>query len=177
MLHKPDFAHTIPDGDERERLVCVRCGHIDYQNPKIVVGSVVTAGDRVLLCKRAIEPRRGHWTLPAGYLELGESAEEGAIREAWEEARATIELDRILAVYSIKHISQVQIMFRARLIGDRVEPGPETEEARLFAWDEIPDELAFPSVRWALDHFDATRSASDFAPFGTPIGEFVDPVR
>jgi ADP-ribose pyrophosphatase YjhB (NUDIX family) len=168
MAEKPDFARVIPAGDERERLVCVRCGHIDYENPKIVVGSVVTYGERVLLCKRAIEPRRGHWTLPAGFLEVNESAEEGAVREAWEEARAKIELDRVLAVYSIKHISQIQIMFRARLLDDRIEAGPETEETRLFDWSDIPEELAFPSVRWALDHYAATRGRDDFAPFGNP---------
>jgi ADP-ribose pyrophosphatase YjhB (NUDIX family) len=113
----PEFLRRIPDGDNRERLVCPDCGHIDYQNPKIVVGSVVISGDAVLLCRRAIEPRRGFWTLPAGYLELGETLEEAAAREAEEEAQAAIELDGILGVFSIARIGQVQVIFRPRFRG------------------------------------------------------------
>ncbi|HEY0420169.1 MAG TPA: NUDIX hydrolase, partial [Acetobacteraceae bacterium] len=97
----PDFVRQVPEGDNRERLICPDCGHIAYENPKIVVGSVVAHGGSVLLCRRAIEPRRGYWTLPAGYMELGETVHEGARREAREEAEAEIALDGILAVYSI----------------------------------------------------------------------------
>jgi ADP-ribose pyrophosphatase YjhB (NUDIX family) len=143
----------IPEGDNRLRKTCPECGFIEYENPKIVVGSVVTEGERILLCRRAINPRKGFWTLPAGYLELHETTEAGARREAEEEAGAKIEIDGVLAVYSIPRISQVQVIFRARLASG-FAAGPESLEVALFAWDEIPwDDLAFPSVRWALRHF------------------------
>ena len=169
----PDFVRCIPEGDDRERLVCPDCGHIAYENPKIVVGSVVSWGGNLLLCRRAIEPRRGFWTLPAGYLELGETVEEGAMREAWEEARARIELEGILGIYSISRIGQVQILFRARFTDDpsttapSFAAGPESLEVGLFPWEGIPwQEIAFPTVRWALE---AWRAAGD-APLGQPHG-------
>ncbi len=116
-----------------------------------MVGSVVAAEARVLLCRRAIEPRSGFWTLPAGYLEMGETVAEGAQREAWEEARARIALDGVLAVYSIARIGQVQVIFRARLAEPGFAAGPESLEVRQFAWEDIPwEQIAFPSVRWAL---------------------------
>ncbi len=125
----PDhFEKRIPDGDNRERLVCARCEFIHYQNPKIVAGAVCTWNDRILLAKRAIEPRKGFWTLPAGYMELGETTEQAAQREAREEACATIEIDRLLAMYSVARIGQVQIMYRARLVSGDVAAGPESEE-------------------------------------------------
>ena len=165
----PGFVRRIPEGDDRERLVCAECGHIAYDNPKVVVGSVVAAGESLLLCRRAIEPRRGFWTLPAGYLELGETIEEGARREAWEEARARIELDGILCVFSISRIGQVQVIFRARLGRDAGEPafsaGPESLDVRLFTWDQIPwNEIAFPSVHWSLDAWHRI----GLAPLGAP---------
>ena len=145
------FVRRIPEGDDRERLMCPDCGHVAYENPKVVVGSIVADGDTVLLCRRAIEPRAGFWTIPAGYMEMNETVEEGARREAWEEARARIALEGVLAVYSIARLGQVQVIFRARLEAPGFEPGPESLEVRRFAWGEIPwDELAFPSVRWAL---------------------------
>jgi ADP-ribose pyrophosphatase YjhB (NUDIX family) len=141
--------------DDQERLTCRDCGYVAYENPKVVVGSVVSLGDRpgeaVLLCRRAIEPRQGYWTLPAGYLEMNETVEEGARREAWEEARARIAIDGVLAVYSIARLGQVQVLFRAHLEEPGFEAGPESLEVRAFAWDDIPwDEIAFPTVRWAL---------------------------
>jgi len=156
----------VPEDDNRPREVCDSCGYVAYDNPKIVVGSVVAESGRVLLCRRAIEPRRGFWTLPAGYLEHGETLVEGAAREALEEAGATIRADGVLALYSISRIGQVQIMFRARFDGAAAfAPGVESLDVRLFAWDEIPwDELAFPTVRWALQ---AWRDAGD-APLGAP---------
>ncbi len=146
------FERIRHEGDEHDRLTCADCGFIAYENPKIVVGAVVALdGDSVLLCRRAIEPRRGFWTIPAGYMELGETAAEGAAREAWEEARARIALEGILAVYSIARIGQVQILFRARLEEPGFAAGPESLEVRRFGWDDIPwEEIAFPSVRWAL---------------------------
>ena len=168
---QPEFTRKVPDGDNMERSVCTRCGFVDYQNPKIVVGSVVSSGDRVLLCKRAIEPREGYWTLPAGFLELNETVEDGAKREAFEEAGARITIDRLLAYYSVKHISQIQLMFRATLDNpDTIEAGVESEEIGLFAWEEIPwEDLAFPSVYWALRQFRETEGRTDFPPFTNPV--------
>jgi len=161
----------IPDGDTRERRVCDDCGFIVYDNPKVVVGSVVTLDDRILLCRRAIEPRRGYWTLPAGYLELHESTAAGAEREAYEEARARIVIEGLLAVYDIPRISQVQVIYRARLADPSVEAGPESLEVQLFRWEEIPwSDLAFPSVRWALDHFHDWRRTGDARTRANPPG-------
>lgn len=170
-----DFIRAIPEGDERERLVCRDCGFISYENPKLVVGSVCTDGNRILLCRRSIEPSIGLWTLPAGYMELNETSEAGAAREAWEEARARIEIDALLAVYNIPRISQVQLIYRARLAAPDIAPGPESAEVGLFAWDDIPwNELAFPSVRWALGHFDELRGRTGFEPRTNPPGETGD---
>src|SRR6266403_1331295 len=153
----------IPEGDNRERMICAECGYILYDNPKIVVGSVAHWDDRILLVRRSIEPRYGYWTLPAGYLELNEAASAGAEREAWEEARARIEIEGLLAIYDIPRLSQVQLIYRARLLDEAIAPGPESREVGLFSWDEIPwGEIAFPSVNWSLD---ADRTLGDAAPF------------
>jgi ADP-ribose pyrophosphatase YjhB (NUDIX family) len=159
----------IPPGEDRERLVCDDCGFINYVNPKIVVGSVALWEGRILLCRRAIEPRDGWWTLPAGYMEERETTIEGARREAWEEARARIEIDALIGVYNIPRISQVQMIYRARLLSPDVSAGPESREVGLFEWDDIPwDHIAFPSVHWALGHWQETRDMTGFAPFGEP---------
>jgi ADP-ribose pyrophosphatase YjhB (NUDIX family) len=164
------FQRRIPEDDDRERLVCDSCGFIAYENPKIVVGSVVTCGGKLLLCRRAIEPRLGYWTLPAGYLENHETPEQGAAREAWEEARAAIEIELLLGVYSIPRISQVQMIYRASLPRPDFAPGPESQEVALFAWDEIPwDDVAFPSVHWALHHWRDSRDMTGFPPFTNPV--------
>ncbi len=170
-----------PPGDERERHVCPGCGAVHYQNPKIVVGSVCCprGDDRLLLCRRAIPPREGYWTIPAGYMELGESVEEAARREAWEEARARIELEGLLAVYSVRRIDQVQLLYRARLLDpDAVAAGPESLEVRLVGWDAIPwDELAFPTVRWILERAQAVRGhEGPLVPAGNPGGADPEPV-
>ncbi len=165
----------IPDGDDRERLVCPDCGFISYENPKVVVGSVALWDDTILMCRRAIPPREGFWTLPAGYLETGETTEAGAAREAWEEARARIEIDTLLAVYNIPRISQVQLIYRANLSSPDIAPGPESHEVGLFRWAEIPwDDIAFPSVHWALGHYIETREAVGFPPRVNPTGETGD---
>ncbi|MDZ7629449.1 MAG: NUDIX hydrolase [Parvularculaceae bacterium] len=167
---KQRFLRVVPAGDDRERDVCGHCGFIDYQNPKIVVGSVADFAGAILLCRRAIEPRRGFWTLPAGYLELGESVEDGARREAWEEARARIVIDRTLGVYSVPRISQVQIMFRARLETPDCAAGPESLDVALFAWDDIPwAEIAFPTVGWALRQWKEVEGRDTFPAFGNPV--------
>jgi ADP-ribose pyrophosphatase YjhB (NUDIX family) len=165
------FDLATPPGEDRLRRVCRTCGFIDYVNPRIVAGSVAVDPDgKVLLCRRAIDPRKGFWTLPAGFMEEGESVEEAARREAREEAMADLELDGLLALYSIPRISQVQVMFRARLLGS-ASPGPESREVRLFSWDEIPwRELAFPSVKWALEHWRDSQGKAVFAPYGNPPG-------
>jgi ADP-ribose pyrophosphatase YjhB (NUDIX family) len=166
------FTRVVPEGDNRPRLVCTDCGFIHYENPKLVVGSVCTWEDKFLLCRREIPPRRGFWTLPAGYLEVNETSADGARREAWEEARADIEIDALLAVYSIPRISQVQLIYRARLVTPAVEPGPESQEVGLFTWEEIPwDDLAFPSVRWALHHHREVAGAPAFSARSNPPGE------
>lgn len=165
--------HTrIPEGDTRERKVCTDCGFIHYENPKIVAGAVVSHAGKILLCKRAIEPRSGYWTLPAGYLEQGETPAEGAKREAREEANADLVIDSLLGVYSVTRISQVQLIYRATLSGGRFSAGEETEDAQLFAWDDIPwDDIAFPTVIWALKDWLKVRGETDFPPFANPAGE------
>jgi ADP-ribose pyrophosphatase YjhB (NUDIX family) len=165
---------AVPEGDNRERTICADCGYILYDNPKVVVGSVVRWGDRILLCRRSIEPRRGFWTLPAGYLELHEATSAGAEREAWEEAQARIAIESLLAIYDIPRISQVQLIYRARLLDEAVAPGPESLEVGLFHWNEIPwDELAFPSVHWALHHEHEAQASGDFSTRCTPPHETI----
>jgi ADP-ribose pyrophosphatase YjhB (NUDIX family) len=163
------FVRRVPDGDDRERLVCSDCGFVYYQNPKIVVGSVVEHAGRILLCRRAIPPRVGYWTIPAGYLEEHEAAEAGACREAREEACAEIAIDQLLAVYTIQRISQVQLIYRAHLTAPDIAAGPESQEVALFDRDALPwDDLAFPSVAWALQHHAETRDQPAFAPRQNP---------
>ncbi|HFB2047725.1 MAG: NUDIX hydrolase [Hyphomicrobiaceae bacterium] len=148
-----NFIITRPDEDSHDREVCNSCGYINYKNPKIIVGSVVFYADHIMMCRRSIEPSRGLWTLPAGYLELGETLAEGAQREAQEEACATITINSLLALYSLAHLSQVQIIYLATLLEDNYAPGPESIEVKLFSCDMLPwQKLAFPSVSWALKH-------------------------
>jgi ADP-ribose pyrophosphatase YjhB (NUDIX family) len=161
----PDFVRAVPAGDTIERQVCTTCGYVAYENPKIVVGSVVAEGERILLCRRAIEPRAGYWTLPAGYLELHETTAEGARREAMEEAGADIALEGILAIYDVSRIGQVQIMYRAHFATPGNVAGEESLEVGMFAWGEIPwGDIAFPTVHWALN---AWRDAGT-GPLGVP---------
>ena len=165
-----NFVRQVPDGDNRERLVCTSCGHIAYENPKVVVGSVVVEAGQVLLCRRAIEPRRGFWTLPAGYLEMGETLEDGARREAMEEAQARIALDGVLAIYSVSRIGQVQVIFRGRFDGPAAfAVGPESEAVALFGWEAIPwAAIAFPTVHWSLRAWHDTAAETLGAPAGNP---------
>ena len=131
---------------------------------------------KILLCRRAIEPRIGYWTLPAGFMELGETAEQAAMREALEEANARIVIDRLLAVYTIPRIAQVQIMYLAHLESAAISAGPESLEVKLAGWSEIPwDEIAFPSVIWALEQYRSVEGVADFPPFSNPPGEYGDP--
>ncbi len=177
------FSRIIPEGENRERVSCLDCGHVFYENPKIVVGAVVVHDRRILLCRRAIEPRRGFWTLPAGYLELDETPAEGAVRETLEEAGAQIAIDGILAIYSISRIAQVQIIHRARFArpaDPSIRAGDESLEVGLFAWDDIPrDAIAFPTVHWALDAWrrigDGPLLAPDINPRDDPRGDATPP--
>ena len=170
------FRREIPAGDTHERDVCATCGFINYVNPKIVTGAIVRHDGKILICRRAIEPRIGYWTLPAGFMEVGETTEQAAMREAHEEANARIVIDRLLAVYTIPRIAQVQIMYLAHLEAPGFSAGPESLEVMLAGWDDIPwDELAFPSVRWALEQYRSVEGVADFPPFSNPPGEFGDP--
>ncbi|WP_244497816.1 NUDIX hydrolase [Aureimonas sp. AU40] len=168
----PSFSLRTPEDDSLPRRVCDHCGFVAYENPKIVVGSVVRFEDRILLCRRAIEPGRGRWTIPAGYLELNETPDAGARREAFEEAGARIAISRLLAVYSVPRISQVQLIYRARLVDPALAAGPESLELKLVRPEDIPwDELAFPSVHWALRHDAEAEAGAPPVPFGNPDGE------
>ena len=149
----------VPADDNRDRAICTACGEIHYENPLNVVGTVPVFGERVLLCRRAIEPRHGFWTLPAGFMELGETVADGARRETDEEAGAQVELEGLFTVLNVVRVGQVHLFYRARMLSEHLAPGPETLEARLFREDEVPwDELAFRTVRRTLElYFDDRR--------------------
>jgi ADP-ribose pyrophosphatase YjhB (NUDIX family) len=143
-----------PEGDHLARYVCDACGIVHYQNPKLIVGCVPEHQGRILLCRRAIEPRLGFWTIPAGFMENGETTQEGAQRESLEEAQARVEIGSLLAVVHVLHADQVHVMFRANLPEPQFGPAPESLEVGLFAEDEIPwSDIAFRSVDFALRRF------------------------
>lgn len=153
----------IPEGDNRERYVCVNCETIHYQNPRIIAGCLPVYEGRVLLCKRSIEPRFGKWTLPAGFLENGETTSQGALRETREEAMANVEIEGIYTMFSLPHISQVYMFFRARLLDLDFGAGHETEDVRLFSEQEVPwDELAFPVITETLNHYFEDRVKDEY---------------
>jgi len=153
----------VPAGDTLPRHVCERCGTVHYVNPKLVVGAIVECGERVLLCRRAIEPRRGFWTLPAGFMENGESSAEGAARETWEEACARIEVGQLLTLIDVPHINQVHLMYRAQLLDGAFAAGEESLEVALFAEHEIPwEDLAFRTISLALRHYFEDRREGRF---------------
>ena len=155
--------HKVPPGDNRPRYCCTACGTIHYQNPKMVVGTIPVWGAQVLLCRRAIEPRYGYWTLPAGFMENGETTGEGAMRETSEEAGAHIELGDLYSVIDVPHVEQAHLFFRARLVDTVFDPGPESLEVRLFDEHEVPwDELAFRTVSQTLRWFFADRERGRF---------------
>ena len=164
-------AFRIPDGDTLPRYVCDACGTIHYQNPKMVVGCIPEWDGRILLCKRGIEPRYGLWTLPAGFLENGETAPEGALRETLEEANARVELGQLYTFISLPHISQVYVMFRARLLDLEFGAGTESLEVRLFGEEQIPwDHLAFRTMSLTLEHYFADRGKGAFGVHTGTIG-------
>lgn len=151
--------HTVtlqtPAGDHLPRHVCTNCGHIQYRNPKLIVGVVPEAADgRILMCRRAIQPRLGLWTFPAGFMEMGETSGEGAAREAREEALADVEMGSLLMVINVPYVSQVYLIHRGRLRAPAFGPTPESSEVRLMKEDEIPwDDIAFPTIWHGLKAF------------------------
>ncbi|WP_371767856.1 NUDIX hydrolase [Massilia sp.] len=154
---------AIPEGDNRPRYVCTHCGTIHYQNPKMVIGSIpVWEQDgelKVLLCKRAIEPRHGYWTLPAGFMENGETTSAAAARETEEEAGANIELGNLFTLLNVVHVHQVHMFYLARLVDLDFAPGIESLDVQLFSEAEIPwADLAFPTIRTTLELFFADRA-------------------
>jgi len=162
----------VPTGDDHPRAVCTGCQRVHYRNPKLVVGTVPVFGGRVLLCRRAIEPRRGYWTIPAGFLEIGETTREGAKREAREEAGVSLEVGSLLAVYELIHVEQVMLVYRATLPSPELAPGVESLEARLFEFEEIPwEELAFPTVKWALRYHHQVGDAETYPVQTNPSDE------
>ena len=140
----------IPDEDHRPRLVCEQ-GHVTWRNPRVVVGAVPVEGGRLYLARRAIDPARGRWTYPGGFLEVGESAQEGARRETEEETELRVEIGPLIGVYSRPHVAIITVVYEATVVGGRPEPAAETSEVRAFSPDQIPwDELAFSTVESAL---------------------------
>jgi ADP-ribose pyrophosphatase YjhB (NUDIX family) len=156
--------YRLPDdGDTKKRAVCPACNTVHYENPLNVVGTVPVWGDKVLLCKRNIEPRKGKWTLPAGFMELEETTTEGAARETVEEAGAQFEMQSLFSVLSVPKVGQVHLFYRAKLTSDQFAPGYETQEAKLFAEADIPwDEIAFRTVKVTLERFFQDRAIGVF---------------
>lgn len=144
--------YRVPADDNRERATCTACATIHYENPLVVVGTLPVWREQVLLCRRNIEPRRGYWTLPAGFLEIGETTADGALRETIEEAGARVEMGPLFAVLNVVRVAQLHLFYRARLLDTSLAPGPETIEARLFDERDIPwDDIAFRTVRRTLE--------------------------
>jgi ADP-ribose pyrophosphatase YjhB (NUDIX family) len=163
--------YAVPADDNRERATCTVCGTIHYENPLNVVGTVPTWEDRVLLCRRNIEPRYGLWTLPAGFMELGETIAEGALRETVEEAGARVEMLELFTVLNVVRVGQVHFFYRARMLDTRLDPGPETIEAQLFSESEIPwEQIAFRTVKETLHRYFDDRRKGQFGIHCADIG-------
>lgn len=168
QLKGPVF-ERLPEGDDRPRLMCADCGFVNYVNPRIIAATVPVWDGKVLLARRAINPRRNYWTVPAGFLEVGETVEAGAVRETWEEAQARVVTEGLLGIYNIAAIGQIYMVYRARMLSLDFAAGPESLEVMLFPWSEIPwAELAFPSVRWALQDYKKVEGQNNFPPFTEP---------
>lgn len=153
----------IPEGDDRHRHICNGCDTVHYQNPCIIAGSLPVFGNQVLLCRRAIEPAYGYWTLPAGFMENGETTSEGALRESREEANVHLEALELYTMIDIPHINQVYIFFRGNMPTPEFSPGLESLEVKLFNEEDIPwSDIAFPSVKKTLEHYFADRKSGSF---------------
>ena len=156
--------HQIPDGDNRLRFVCNHCNTVHYQNPLVIVGVLPEYQQQILLCKRAIEPQKGRWTLPAGFLENDESTLEGALRECYEEANAKVIDPELYALYDIPYINQVYVFYRGKLANKEFGPSSESTEVALFSEQDIPwNELAFPVVKAVLKRYLSDRENNNFA--------------
>lgn len=163
-------SQSIPKGDNRLRHVCGQCATIHYENPRIVAGCLPVWRDQVLLCRRAIEPRRGFWTLPAGFMENGETVEQAAARETQEEACARVQALSLYTLFDLPHINQVYMLFRAELVDLDFAAGEESLEVRLFAEHEIPwGELAFPTIGRTLEYYFADRLHHDYPVRNEPL--------
>ena len=163
--------YGVPADDNRERATCTVCGTIHYENPLNVVGTVPVWQDQVLLCRRNIEPRYGLWTLPAGFMELGETLRDGALRETIEEAGAQVEMQELYTLLNVVRVGQVHFFYRAQLLDTRFDPGPETIEARLFREDEIPwEQIAFRTVKETLRRWFDDRRQGQFGFHTVDIG-------
>ena len=163
-----NFQKKVPAGDNRERFVCDKCSWIHYENPRIVTAAFCIQDDLVLLCRRAIRPRYGYWTLPGGFMEIGETAEAACSRETREEAGAEIELTGLLSIYSIPRIGQVHLVYLATLTSPEITAGPESLELTMIPFEDVPlDELAFPVNRWALEDFLSLDGQPPAQPFTT----------
>jgi ADP-ribose pyrophosphatase YjhB (NUDIX family) len=163
--------YITPADDNRERATCTVCHTVHYENPLNVVGTLPVWEDKVLLCRRNIEPRHGYWTLPAGFMELGETTEQGAVRETVEEAGARVELQGLYTLLNVARVGQLHLFYRARLLDTEFEPGPETIEAQLFGEDEVPwEELAFRTVKETLKHYFDDRRQGQFTLHCADIG-------
>lgn len=167
-----DVVHRIPEGDNRLRYVCDNCDTIHYQNPKLVVGCLPVWNEQVLLCKRAIEPCSGLWTLPAGFMENQESLEEAGIRESAEEANANLEIENLYSVISLPHINQIYVLYRAKLLDLDFYAGPESLDVQLFHEKDIPwEKLAFKTIDVTLRHFFADRKTGHFPTHNSVISK------
>ena len=165
----------IPPDDNRARHVCISCGEVHYQNPKLIVGAIPVWEDKILLCRRAIEPRHGFWTLPAGFMENGETTVEAAARETLEEANAQVSIGELYTLYNLPYINQVHLLFRASLQNLDFSPGVESLEVQLFAEQDIPwDALAFRPVRFSLQHYFSDRRTG---AFHFRIGDLLPPAK
>jgi ADP-ribose pyrophosphatase YjhB (NUDIX family) len=161
---------AVPAGDHLPRRICDACAVVHYENPRIVVGCVPVHDDQILICRRAIEPRRGYWTIPAGFMENGETLEAGAARECQEEALAEVQIGSLLALVNIPEAHQVHVFFRAQLPQAVFGAGPESLEAVLVRAEEIPwAEIAFPSTRFALERFLQDKAAGVECPHLTTM--------
>ncbi|MEM7541509.1 MAG: NUDIX hydrolase [Pseudomonadota bacterium] len=159
----PSISWRVPSDDNRPRHICEDCGEIFYQNPKIVAGAIPIWEDQILMCKRSIEPRYGYWTIPAGFMENGETTVEAAARETWEEATAKVEIENLYTIFNLPTVHQVYMIFLAHLTEPEFAAGPESLEVKLCSEAEIPwDDIAFPTITHSLEYYFADRKTGDF---------------
>ena len=168
----------IPPGDDHPRYVCTACGSIHYQNPKLVVGCIPEYQERILICRRDIEPRKGKWTLPAGFLENGETVREGAMRETLEEARVRVEIIAPFRLFDLAFVNQLYLMFRASITVPEFGPTPESSEVRLVHENDIPwEDIAFPVIEKTLRHYFRDRIEGQFSFKSLELSESTSAIK